>query len=174
MLALHGAGGNATGPLNLLSPQADTHGFLIVVVNSSDVTWDAVMRAFGPDVDIIDTALRRAFDRVRVDPARVVVEGFSDGASYALGLGLVNGDLFTRIVAFSPGFVPPSSSSRRGKPEVFDSHGRQDPILDIASTSRPIVQGLRAEGYTVEFVEFDGGHTVPPDVLGQAVTWLLR
>ena len=36
--------------------------------------------------------------------------GFSDGASYALSLGAANGDLFTHIAAFSPGFMRPPVS----------------------------------------------------------------
>ena len=174
LLALHGAGGNVTGPLSFLAPYAEARGFLIVAVNSSDVTWDAVIRGFGADVGIIDTALQRAFQRVSVDPARIAVEGFSDGASYALGLGLINGDLFTRILAFSPGFVPGSSSSRHGKPEAFLSHGRQDPVIDISGSSRMIVPDLRADGYAVTYVEFDGGHSIPTEVADAAMTWLLR
>jgi poly(3-hydroxybutyrate) depolymerase len=42
-----------------------------------------------------------------VDPQRICVSGFSDGASYALSLGLANGDLFTHVAAFSPGFMRP-------------------------------------------------------------------
>jgi len=34
--------------------------------------------------------------------------GFSDGASYALSVGITNGDLFTHVIAFSPGFVAPA------------------------------------------------------------------
>lgn len=174
VLALHGAGGNVTGPLNLLEPYAESKTFLIVAVNSSDSTWDGIMGSYGPDVAIIDTALKRAFAQCHVDPARVVLEGFSDGASYALGLGLANGDLFQRIVAFSPGFLHESDSGRHGKPEIFDSHGRQDQVLPIDNASRPIVAALRADGYTVDFREFDGGHEVPPDIAAAAVDWLLR
>ena len=47
---------------------------------------------------------RRSSRRYAVDPSRVAVGGFSDGASYALSLGLTNGDLFTHVLAFSPGF----------------------------------------------------------------------
>lgn len=42
---------------------------------------------------------------VAIDPAHVAIGGFSDGASCALSLGLVNGDLFTHVMAFSPGLV---------------------------------------------------------------------
>lgn len=39
--------------------------------------------------------------------------GFSDGASYALSLGLPNGNLFSHIVAFSPGFMRAPTLVRR-------------------------------------------------------------
>jgi predicted esterase len=109
-----------------------------------------------------------------VNPARIVVSGFSDGASYALGLGLANGDLFSRVVAFSPGGIVPSDTPPNGHPEFFVSHGTQDPILPIDLASRRIVKDLRDDGYTVEFVEFAGGHTIPPEIALQAVEWLRR
>ena len=174
VLGLHGAGRNASDPIALLTPYADAQGFLFVVVNSSDYSWDGVLDGYGPDVEIIDTALQRAFDRVRVDPARLVIQGFSDGASYALGVGIANGDLFTRIVANSPGFIRESESPARGRPEVFISHGRNDPVLNIDSASRVIVPALQAAGYPVTYQEFDGGHAIPPDIAQAAVTWLLR
>jgi phospholipase/carboxylesterase len=174
VLALHGASGDVSGPLALLGPYAEAQGFLIVAVNSSDYSWDGVIGSYGPDVARIDTALRRAFERCRVDAARLVIEGFSDGASYALGLGLANGDLFTRIVAFSPGFLHESATGRRGRPELFISHGRQDTVLPIEAASRQIVPRLQTEGYAVSYVEFEGGHGVPPEIARRAVSWLLR
>jgi phospholipase/carboxylesterase len=59
----------------------------------------------------------------------LAVEGFSDGASYALSIGLTNGDLFTHVVAFSPGFASPVAYT--GKPPVFVSHGTHDEVLPI-------------------------------------------
>ena len=93
--------------------------------------------------------------------------GFSDGASYALGLGLANGDLFAHVVAFSPGFVP--GASREGRPAVFVTHGDADDVLPVEQTSRRIVPVLREEGYDVTYREFPGGHTVPPEVAAEAV-----
>jgi predicted esterase len=51
-----------------------------------------------------------------VDRSAICCSGFSDGASYALSLGLSNGDLFSHILAFSPGFMRPMSyqGGRRG------------------------------------------------------------
>jgi predicted esterase len=70
--------------------------------------------SYGPDVDFINRSLQYVFDRYTVDPARLGIAGFSDGASYALSLGLPNGDLFSHIIAFSPGFMRPPSVVRLG------------------------------------------------------------
>jgi predicted esterase len=160
--------------LELLGEQADSHGLLVVGVQSSDYTWDGILGRFGPDVVRINTALSQAFSRCRVDPARVILEGFSDGASYGLGLGFANGALFSRIVAFSPGFVAESGGPPDGLPEVFISHGKADRILPIARTSRAIVPALQRTGYQVTYMEFDGGHGIPPAVLQSAVEWMIR
>ena len=174
VLALHGAGGDVSGPLDFLGPYAETHGFLIVAVKSAAATWDGITGRYGTDVASIDAALRLAFERCSVDPARVALEGFSDGASYALGLGIANGSLFSRIVAFSPGFLHESDSSRQGDPEFFVSHGRQDPILPIDDASRVLVPALQRRGYQVTYLEFDGGHTIPSSVAEAALVWMIR
>jgi phospholipase/carboxylesterase len=103
---------------------------------------------------------------VPVDAGRVAVAGFSDGASYALGLGLANGRLFRQVVAFSPGFVPPGP--RTGRPPVYVSHGTDDDVLPVDRTSRDVVPALRDDGYDVTYREFAGGHWVPPEVAREA------
>ena len=122
-------------------------------------------------MEFIDRALARVFRSCAIDPARIAVEGFSDGASYALALGLANGDLFRRIVAFSPGFLVLSDAA--GKPGVFVSHGTRDDVLDIDRSSRVIVPRLRRAGYEVQYKEFDGGHRVPPEIAMEAADWLV-
>ena len=140
----------------------------MVSVDSIGLTWDAITFKYLSDVQFIDQALAHVFARCSVDPTRVVVEGFSDGATYALGLGLANGDLFRRVVAFSPGGIVPSDSPATGRPEFFISHGLQDPILPIDLASRQIVEDLRDDGYTVEYNEFNGGHEIPAPIASLA------
>lgn len=173
VVAFHGAGARHTELLDALGPFADARGFFILATDSSAFTWDVIRGRYGPDVELLDRALSATFARAAVDPERIIVNGFSDGASYALGLGLSNGDLFTRIVAFSPGFVPASETPDRGEPRIFVSHGRDDPVLPIDLTSRSIVAALRGDGYDVTFVEFDGGHVVPIAVGETAIDWML-
>lgn len=174
VVALHGAGGTAQGPINLLGPYAQSDEFLLLVPESERPTWDVIQGGeYDRDIETIDRALRITFERCAVDPAKIFLEGFSDGASYALGVGLNNPALFRKLVAFSPGFIPPTSP-QSAKPAVFVSHGTQDPVLPIDQTSRPIVSVLQANGYAVTFAEFDGGHTVPAAVARAAVDFMLQ
>ena len=171
VLLLHGAGGNAQHGLAPLLNLADEAGLILVAPDSRRQTWDVILGGYGPDVAFIDRALAHVFAHCSVDPAHVAVGGFSDGASYAVSLGVTNGDLFTHVLAFSPGFAAPAA--QRGSPKLFVSHGTHDTVLPIDPCSRRLVPTLRRAGYTVEYREFEGGHTVPPAVATDAVQWFL-
>jgi phospholipase/carboxylesterase len=172
LLMLHGAGGSARNTTPMLQKLADEFGLLLLVPDSRGQTWDVIEGGYGPDVTFIDRALMQTFGRYEVDSARVGVGGFSDGASYALSLGLTNGDLFTHVLAFSPGFMAPAS--KRGSPALFVSHGTRDRVLSVDACSRRIVPQAQRAGYAVEYREFDGGHTVPPDIARGALDWFLK
>ena len=184
----HGAGGAGARLLERLEPATASAGAAILAPDSAGSTWDLMQPeprtvldivdlftgsrrfvGFGPDVAFINRALDYVFQNVAVDPDRIVVAGFSDGATYALSLGLINGDLFRRIVAFSPGFF--SADQRRGRPDIFVSHGRADDILPIARTTRRIVPGLQQEGYSITLREFEGGHELPDAITREAMRW---
>ena len=166
---LHGAGSDAKAALRPFLPLADARGLLLLATDAVARTWDVIERDFGPDVAALDAALEQAFATYSIDSARLSVEGFSDGASYALSLGVVNGELFGRVVAFSPGFVV--VPERHGQPSLFVSHGVHDRVLPIDRCSRRLVPALTAAGYDVTYREFDGGHTVPPEVASEAEAW---
>ncbi len=155
---LHGALRTVEFFVEGFRPLADDHGVMILAPYAVSGTWDAVRDTFGPDVRGIDTALGWAFAGLPVDPAHVVLAGFSDGASYTLSLGRANGDLFTRLVAFSPGFMV--DVAEVGKPGIAISHGTQDDVLPYTNTRDGIVPSLRTRGYQVEFQSFAGGHAV--------------
>ena len=159
LVVLHGSGGDARQAMDLVGDEAARRGVVTVAPRSTDYTWDALVGGFGPDVARIDETLSQVFATCPVDPARLWLGGFSDGASYALSLGLANGDLFSAVVAFSPGFAAPPIVV--GRPGIFVSHGVADRVLPIDRTSRRLVPRLRARGYEVAYHEHDGGHTVP-------------
>jgi phospholipase/carboxylesterase len=172
LVFLHGATQDGAGMLRRIGPAADQAGVAVLAPDSRATTWDAIRDRFGDDVRFLDRALEHVFARVAIDPARVAIGGFSDGASYAISLGLANGDLFPRVAAFSPGFV--ISAIPHGRPRFFVSHGTSDQILPIDQCSRVIVPRLRSMGYDVTFREFDGRHEVPPDVAREGLQWLAR
>ena len=170
ILGLHGATQDSAFTLQILRGAAEQHGHLLLAPNSRGISWDLIRNGFGADESLIDRALSWTFDHAGVDPGRIVIAGFSDGATAALSLGLINGDLFRRIIAFSPGFVV--GDERHGRPAIFISHGTRDQILPIEDTSNRIVPRLRSQGYRVEFRTFDGPHRAPPEMVEAAMTWL--
>jgi predicted esterase len=171
LIMLHGALGRDDG-YDIFSQIAAESGIVVLTPDSRGRTWDLMLGGFGPDVAFLDRALAYAFERVNVDPRRVAIAGFSDGASYALSVGLANGDLFSHVLAFSPGYMMPPS--RVGKPRVFVSHGVRDEILPVASSRDRIVPQLKREGYEVKYKEFPGIHTIEPDLAREAFGWFVR
>jgi predicted esterase len=173
LVLLHGAGGSGDRQFRRFGSVFDEAGCAVLAPDSRAATWDVIRGQFDRDVDFIDQALDRVFRIVPVDPDRIWIGGFSDGATYALSLGLVNGDLFRALVAFSPGFVA-EGEAFRGMPRVFVAHGTKDQVLPIDRTSRRIVPGLRERGYDVTYREFDGRHEVPIEIAREGLAWARR
>lgn len=172
VVTLHGATGNANRAISMLRSQAEASGVILLAPPSRSDTWDIIAdNGFGADIDFINKALAKTFENYSIDRNRIGLAGFSDGASYALSVGLTNGDLFSHILAFSPGFMRPAA--RYSLPQIYISHGTQDNILPIAYCSRKIVPRLQGEGYAVNYHEFEGEHTLPPQIAAESVNWFL-
>src|ERR671910_555132 len=141
VLLLHGAGEDARDGLAQLRGQADEPGIILLALSSCGPTWDSILDRgrYGSDIAAIDRAL-----------------------DHSLSRWLANGDLFSHVLAFSPGFLAPVG--QRGSPRIFVSHGTQDGWLPIDSCSRRIVPQLERAGYEVCYHEFEGGHVVPPGI----------
>jgi phospholipase/carboxylesterase len=169
LVILHGAGASAD-EWDYLTGDFNGRGIAVIAPDSVKGSWD-YRYGFGPDVHFIDIALQYTFDRVKVDASRVAIAGFSDGATYSLTLGMTNGDLFRKIIAWSPSgpvFLEP-----RGKPLIFISHGTGDQVLPVTDTRNYTVPKLTELGYDVHYEEFAGGHTVPAAMVNNAFNWWL-
>ena len=183
LILLHKAGGSASewfAGSGSYAPYADKGRFIILAPEAPGPSWGTGPKNWGYDYLAINRALEEAFARCAIDRKRLAIGGFSDGASYALSLGLANGDVFSYVLAFSPGFIVRAQA--RGRidnnnqiriPVVYIAHGVTDNVLPIASTSRLFVSQLRKNGYDVEFREFIGGHHVSRQVADQATRWLI-
>jgi phospholipase/carboxylesterase len=182
LILLHKAGGSASewfASGGSYAPYADKGRFIILAPESPSPSWGSGPKSWSYDYLAINRALEEAFARCAIDHNRLAIAGFSDGASYALSLGLANGDVFGYVIAFSPGFIVRSHARGRiGKnnevqiPLVYIAHGTADNVLPIASTSRVFVSSLRKNGYNVEFREFSGGHHLSRQAADQAMSWL--
>ena len=171
VLMFHGAGGTGRG-VSYTFEIADDLGVIVLAPDSRDeATWDMLLHGFGDDVEFIGAALKDTSARCSVDRKRMGIAGHSDGASYALSLGLATGETFGRIMAFSPGVMQPTEV--HGKPRIFISHGVSDQVMPIDETSRQFVPRLKRLGYDVTYREYEGRHGVPPAVVREGFTWFL-
>jgi phospholipase/carboxylesterase len=171
VVMLHGAGNTGRGVAYTFDI-ADALGVIVLAPDSRDeATWDLLLRGYGEDVAFLGAALKDTYARCNVDRRRMAIAGHSDGASYALSLGIGTGDTFGRIMAFSPGVMQPAEV--HGKPRIFISHGRSDPIMPIEVTSRTFVPRLKKLGYDVTYREYEGRHGVPPAIVREGFEWFL-
>ena len=145
--------------------------------------WYRVPRVGYPDPDSFAFASRALAEfhddlwrRTGLGHEQTVLGGFSMGAVMSYGLGLGSDRPAPKgILAFS-GFLPtvegwaPSLTGRTGLP-VFISHGRADPVIDVAFARRAR-DLLEAGGLQIEYHETDVVHTIDPAVIGPGVAWL--
>ncbi|MCZ2838111.1 alpha/beta hydrolase [Modestobacter sp. VKM Ac-2985] len=167
LVFFHGAGGTAEQSLAAVGAAATDRGALVLAPTSAATTWDLIAGGLGRDVAALDAALGHVFATCPV--SRVAVAGFSDGGSYALSLGVANGDLAEAVLAFSPGFV--SSPGRYGRPRFWLSHGVADPVLPVDRCGRRVSAELLADGYDVTYEEFAGGHVITPELVAAGLDW---
>ena len=115
---------------------------------------------------------------------RITLGGFSQGAMLATDLTLRCHDLFHNqrpagLAILSGTLLDEKvwsafASDERFKGfQFFQSHGKSDPILDFVMARR-LEKILRDSGWTGEFVEFPGGHEIPPPVLARLGQYLTR
>lgn len=170
ILSFHGAGGAAAEGIFAFRGAWNVPGLVLLAPAALGNTWSALHNERDRDLETVNRALAEAWQRCRIDRRRVAVGGFSDGATYALSIGLQNGDVFRSVLALSPGGL--LDVERRGKPRGFIAHGRGDEVLPIAR-SDAAVRRLRSSGYPVTYRKFDGGHQVTEAISRAAVRWYL-
>lgn len=104
-----------------------------------------------------------------IQPAHIVLAGFSQGCAMALHTGLRHGDTLAGIVALS-GYLPLADtlaaerSPANAATPIFMGHGTQDPVVVLprAEASRQALVGL---GYRVDWHTYPMPHSVHPQEL---------
>lgn len=121
--------------------------------------------------------LKECLEATRIPLSRTVLGGFSQGAMLSTdaalhlpeapaGLVILSGSLINQPVWLE------RMKTRSGLP-VFQSHGRNDPLLpfDLATRLR---DELQAAGNPVTFYDFPGGHEIPFEAMELAAGFLQR
>lgn len=184
LVLLHGHSHDNHQFLRMFEPWADHCGAIVFAPKARRITWDMIAKAkdlqssrsaprnapkrFGDDLARVDAQLNGLFAAAPIDPKKVVLLGFSDGASYSLSVGLANPQLFSWVVALSPGFALWPARVAHAQ-RVFIAHGKTDQKLAFANTRDGIVGPLRQANVPVEFREFDGDHVMVGSIIRDAL-----
>ena len=171
LVALHGAGGSSSN-WSSYRYRAEERDMIVLAIDSRLRTWDLILGNYGDDLQFLNRALKHTFLRCNIDQEHIALGGFSDGATYALSLGISNGDLFSHLIGYSPGYVI-SVDPLVGKPKIYISHGTSDSVLPVQGSRENIVPTFINNGYEVTYNEFDGGHQVPATISEAALDWFL-
>ena len=108
---------------------------------------------------------------------RFVLGGFSQGAMVTTDVALQLEEAPAGLCILSGSIISQDkwkqrAQQRKGLP-VLQSHGRQDPLLRFAQAER-LRELFTQAGLPVEFLPFDGGHTIVLEALERMAEFLLH
>ena len=175
VVVLHGAG--RQDEMIVKGLQAERTEAIFVVPRSLGMTWDLIEGTDAPDLRFLDGVLHSLYRRYRIDPAKRALAGYSDGASYALAIGLSNPRTFAAVMAWAAGFLAidtPNLQPDDPKPRVFLEYGTHDQLFPFERVAVPMREVLERMGYPLEFRVDEGGiHWPRREFLGDALAWFL-
>jgi predicted peptidase len=172
---LHGAGRQDEMLVKACRDEPEKRDALFLVPRSLLPTWDLIASPERPDLDFLEYAYDLIYRRYPVDAGRQALLGYSDGASYALSVGLSNPHLFRAVMGWAAGFIaldPTFNLDADRKPAVLLEYGTHDQLFPFERVAVPMRENLRKAGYTVEFrVDQGGKHWPSADFLPEALDW---
>jgi predicted esterase len=151
---LHGAGQTPADALEAFRGGWTERGLVLIAPASKGQTWSILTSPQDLDLESVNFTLAEAYKRCTIDRRRIAVGGFSDGASYALTLGVSNGDLFPAVMALSPGR---SSLAIRSAFPASLFHGTLTRCCRIEIAGDLSCRSPRC-GYPVTYRRLRGGH----------------
>lgn len=174
----HGAGRQDEQLVKALRDEPEKRAALFFVPRSRLQTWDLIATADRHDLDFLEWAYDLIYRRYPVDPLRQGLLGYSDGASYALSVGLSNPHIFCAVMVWAAGFrvidealLDPTAR----KPRILLEHGTHDQLFPFEKIALPLREALEHAGYSVEFrVDQGGQHWPSGDFQPAALDWFFE
>jgi len=154
-------GGRAWWPLNMAK--------LLAMAESND--FQSIRNEVPPGLDeareILVAGLMSMAAKFGLSTKRLILGGFSQGAMLAADTAIRGlSEPPERLVLFSGAMICEAlwtaNSASLENTVVFQSHGRQDPVLPI-QTGRWLGDFMNLHARKSTMVEFEGGHWIPPD-----------
>lgn len=175
MTVFHGAGRQDELLVRAYQDEPARRDVLVFIPRSTYPTWDLLVGEDRPDLDFLEQAYGEIYSRVRVDHARQAVIGYSDGASYALAVGLSNPRLFAAVMGWAAGFVvfeKEAIAPTDPRPRILLEHGTHDTVFPFEQIALRNCAILRRLGYEVELRVDEGGiHWPSREFQGAALDW---
>jgi len=176
VVALHGGHGHGRDFLWSWLREARSRQVLVMAPTSRDRTW-SIMGGEDVDAEALREMVGSVAARYPVDPARVLLTGMSDGATYVLQCGLRDGMPFTHLapacgmlhpILFADGRL----ARARGRP-IYLIHGALDWMFPV-HTARMAREALLGAGARLVYREIeDLSHTYPRDENPKILDWLM-
>ncbi|MEJ2172309.1 MAG: alpha/beta hydrolase [Woeseiaceae bacterium] len=178
-----------TLPLRFVFPHAPVRPVTLNGGMSMRAWYDILSLDRGGPVDVdgirdsagILTALIKREQERGIEPARIVVAGFSQGGAIALYTGLRHPERLGGLMALSTYLPMPETFQaevvERATPDnrdmpIFMAHGTFDPVLpmQLGSSSAELLRGY---GYSIEWHDYPMAHSVCPQEINDIRAWLL-
>ncbi len=164
---LHGAGRQDEALAKAYRDEPNRRQALFLIPRSVEPTWDLIASEGRSDLDFFEYAYDLIYRRYPIDALQQSLIGYSDGASYALSIGLCNTELFSSLIGWAAGFLvlDPETAARGGfrapLPRIYLEYGTHDQLFDFERVAIPMRDNLRKGGFDVTFSVDEGGRHWP-------------
>ena len=161
---LHGAGRQDEFLAKAYRAQPALRDALFFVPRSVAPTWDLIAGTERKDLDFFEYAYDLIYRRYPVDAFQQVLIGYSDGASYALSVGLSNPNLFAAVIGWAAGFLVLDRNTldaANAKPRIYLEYGTHDQLFNFEQVALPMRENLEQAGYDLTFSVDEGGRHLP-------------
>jgi phospholipase/carboxylesterase len=197
LIGLHGNGGNPEQILATMNQALKNEALILAAPQGAYPNFPQLRgQHFSWEIQTRDRELWKIADPLAVENiyetvqllmkkypiSEVYILGFSQGAAFAFLSGFKYPGLAAGIISIG-GLFPETDTEfsilkteeiESGKKiRVFIAQGLKDPSFPAGTAVRN-AEKLKKYGYAVEYLEYDGGHEITPELLNKIYSWMIN